>query len=336
MIARLKSADVVRTDHSDVPSRRIRARCLDLNFDHSPSPAGQARVRNFRARIVGLERGQEVDQAMHPLPRTHEPISQIRMLIQHALRPAKAKLIPMLALLQGNSRSRILQLRESRLKHDLRRRAAEIEHGIRHRRPRRIRPNRVQQIVRRHPRKHTLVPAVHDRDRLLRRQRERVHRSQPSPHRVQYLRGLRGAQQAQARRRLDRDGRAAAERLGHGVHRGGEQLVEALRRLVRASGVCGQARLPLHERLVLVRGRGPAVVELVDVDARARRAGVNHERILHQRQGRAVRRGAENGSAGIWVRLVGGRSGRMGTSWRDGWGGRSGRMGINRCNRWSG
>ena len=218
---------------------------------------------------------------MHALPRPHEPITQIRMLIQHMFLPAKSKLVFMLAFFQRDLVQRRRGQFEYGFKHDLRRRAAEVEHGIGHGGPRRVGADGVHKVVGRHPREHALVTSVHDHDRVLRRQRERVRAAQVPPHGLENLSGLSGAQQAQPSRRLDRDGRAPAERFGHRAHRDVEQRVEALRRFVRSSRESGQTRLLLHERLVLVDRRWSAVVELVDVDARARRACVDHERVLH-------------------------------------------------------
>ena len=245
---------------------------------------------------------------MHALPRPHKAISQIRVLIQDVLLPAKRKLVLVLALLQRSVARRV----KHGLENDLCRRAAEIEHGVGYRSPGRVGADGVHKVIGRHPRKHALVPPVHDRDGVLRRQRERVIGAQVPPHRIENLGGLRRAQQAQPRRRLDRDGRAAPQRLGHRAHRDVQQRIEAASRFVWPPRVRRQARLLLHERLVLVSRRRSAVVELVDVDARAGRAGVDHESVLHERRGRVVRGGAEGSLAWVWVRLVRRRPGSLG------------------------
>ena len=59
--------------------------------------------------------------------------------------------------------------------------------------------------------------------------------------------------------------------------------------------------LQLNEHLVLVRGLGPAVVELVDVDPGAGRARVDHERELDEGAALLVRLGAVVGFCEVAV-----------------------------------
>jgi hypothetical protein len=232
-VARLEAADVA-ADHSDVlsPGRRT----VSVDQHNSPSPPRQAGVSNFRwCRIGGSPDGRhEIDQTMHALPRVHEPIAQIRVLVQHVrlpIGPTKPKLVLMLTLVHAGVRIRA----EHRLEHYLCRRATEVEHGIRRSRLGRVGADGIHEVVSGNPREHALVAAVHNRDGVLRRERERVHAADAAPHGVEDLAGLQRAEQAQPRSCLDGDGGAAAERLGDGAHGDVEERVEALSGVVRAS-----------------------------------------------------------------------------------------------------
>ena len=315
-VARLEAADVA-ANHSDVLGR---GRSIDsLNLHDSPCPPRQARVSNFCRRCIGggPDGRHEIDQTMHALPRAHKPIAQVRVLVQHVRLPtgaAELELVLMLAIMHV---TRARPCLEHRLKHDLRRRAAEVKHRIRRRRLGRVGADGIQEVVGRNPRVHALVAAVHNRNGVRRRKRERVHGVEAVPDGIEDLAGLLWAEEAQPRGRLDGHGGAAPERLGDGAHGDVEERVEALRGVFRASRVRRQAREFLHERLVLVCGRRPAVVEFVHVDARARRACVDHERVLHEGRGWVVWCGAEDGFAWVWVGLVraGPRGRGLGASW---------------------
>ena len=62
---------------------------------------------------------------MHTLPRMHQAVPQVRMLIQHVLPPAKVKPIRVLAFLQRRTNPG-----KGGLEHDLGGRAAEVKDGI--------------------------------------------------------------------------------------------------------------------------------------------------------------------------------------------------------------
>ena len=126
---------------------------------------------------------------MHALPRVHEPIAQIRVLVQHVRLPFGAtepKLVLMLAFVHVGVWPRV----EHRLEHDLCRRATEVEHGIRRSRLGRVGADGIHEVVSGNPRKHALVAAVHDCDGILRCKREWVHAADAAPHGVEDLAGL--------------------------------------------------------------------------------------------------------------------------------------------------
>ena len=141
-----------------------------------------------------------------------------------------------LALLQRSVARRV----KHRFKPDLYRCAAEIEHDVGYRSPGRVSTDGVHEAIGRHPRKHALVQPVHDHDRVLQRQRERVLGAQMPLQRIENLGGQRCAQQAQPHRRLDRNGRAAAQRIEHRVHRDAQQRIKAAPRTPTSQGAFAQ------------------------------------------------------------------------------------------------
>ena len=253
-------------------------------------PLRQARACDDRVLAVArtAQAAHELDEAVHVLASDHEPVPEVRVLVQHARRAVVLELVLVLALLERRVRLRHV---ERRLEHDLRRRPAQVEHRVRLRRLVVLR-ERLEQVVRRQPRIHALVAALHDLDRIRPVQAERIVLLEPSPHRLEDVPGLLRAKPPEPRRRLHLDRRALAQGLGHDAQCLRQELVEALRRGSWVPAVRREARLALLEHLVLVRRRWPAVVELVDVDARARRARIDHERELHERDALLVRLGA--------------------------------------------
>jgi hypothetical protein len=179
-VARLEVSNIA-AGHSDILGQR-RTVSVDL---HDPfCPLRQAGVSNFYWCRIGVSDRHEIDQTMHALPGTHESIAQIRVLVQDVRLPSGAtepKLVLMIAFMHVRSRVK------HRLQHDLRRRAAEVEYSVRRSGLWRVGADGIHEVVGRHPREHALVATVHNRNGVLRRERERVRAAEAPPHRLEDL-----------------------------------------------------------------------------------------------------------------------------------------------------
>ena len=156
---------VTRLERPNIPPIHrhlpLHTRRFVLDSHLPPRTLRKTRIPHHLPRFRTLQGRHEIHQSMNVSPRTHQAISQIRVLVQHMAPATELQIILMLPLLESHIRGR-----EDRLKHDLRRSATEVEDGVRRRIRRRGSFDGPQEVIRRNPRVHTLVLAVHNHDSI--------------------------------------------------------------------------------------------------------------------------------------------------------------------------
>lgn len=136
-----------------------------------------------------------------------------------------------------------------------------------------------QQIIQSQPRERALGLPVEHRHAVARLHHERVLFSQPQAHGVEDVVGLLAGQQAKARRRAHRQRRPRVLVGRNGRQGQGQQRVERGGGRLGVGRVRAQPRRHRLERVVLELQGVPvgAVAEAEDMDARARRPGVDDD-----------------------------------------------------------
>jgi hypothetical protein len=201
------------------------------------------------------------------------------------------------------------------LEHDLRGPSTQIEYSIGRSVLRRITSDSIEKIIRGDPRINALIFAIHDDHAILIGKRERVFGKDVVMHCIEDVIALAGAEKSKPSGGFDSDRRATAQRFRYHAHSFVKERVKTLCRRSWESYIRREPWLNHAEYLILKGWRGSAVVELVDVNARASRTGVNHEGILHKRESRRMWGCTVYSFEEVWVCFGRGRDGGLGW-WR--------------------
>lgn len=249
--------------------------------------------------LCGLVEGVD-DGAVEVVASLHEAVTQIRVLVEGEVAAAEAELVLVVAVSEFGRESAGGGLGEGGLEDDLGGAAAEVEHGGGGRLVGAA--DLAEEVVCGDPGEDALLLAGHDLDAALclGDDGEGVLCLEAVAHGLEGVVALFLAQLAEAGGGLDGDGGAPAVGLGDALEGEVHEDVQALGGALGIVAVGRQPRAALlllrHlEVLMLELGRGPAVVELVGVDARAGAACVDHEGVLDERLVLGVRLGARRG-----------------------------------------